>query len=630
MNRKPIRKTTWIIGPILVLSLLAGCGGQAASTPAATSAASTNVAAATTAGSATTTNVAATSSVTKVTATTAAAVAAPTAVAEHVVDLSGATEIVLSGSSITVAGTGADGVSVDGSKVTITRAGAYSLSGTLADGQVVVDTKDEAEVLLVLNGVDISSSTSAPIYIADAEDAVIILANGAKNTVSDGNAYVLEADSDEPNAAIFSKADLTIEGKGALTVEASYNDGIASKDSLTITGGVLTVDAVDDGIRGKDYLFVTGGDFTVQAGGDGLKSDIEDDPALGYVTIEAGVLNVTAGGDAISGQTDVAVAGGELTLTSGGGRQNSIDETASAKGIKGLVRVDITGGIFIIDSADDAIHSNGAIAIQGGAFDIATGDDAVHADASIEINGGDFRITECYEGIESATIAINAGNIHLVSSDDGLNVAGGQDASGMMPGPGRGGRPGRGGATGQDVFATSSSQYLHINGGTIWVDAGGDGIDINGSVEMTDGVLIVNGPTANMNGPLDYDAGFKMTGGYLLAVGSAGMAMAPDASSTQYAVLLNLSSAVRAGSLLHIQSSSGEEIVTFAPTKQVQSIAFSSPSLAKGESYELYVGGSSTGTAMDGLYQGGAYSGGSQAGSFTISSIVTQVGGRMR
>ena len=386
-----------------VLAMLAACGGGQ-KTAATTAAPEANSAASTITDAAAVATAAPAAGAAKVTATLAAAPAAAgskatVAVEQHAVDNAEVIRIVLNGKSITVAGDGiaTGAVVIDGSKVTITRAGAYSLSGTLADGQIVVDTEDKAAVLLVLDGVDIHSATSAPIYIADAKDAVLILADGATNAVSDENAYVLEAESDEPNAAIFSKADLTIEGNGVLTVEANYNDGIASKDSLTITGGVLTVDAVDDGLRGKDYLLVTGGDLTVRAGGDGLKSDIEDDVTLGYVTIEAGVLNVTAGGDAISGQTNVTVAGGELKLTSGGGSQGRIDETISAKGIKGVARVDITGGTFTIDSADDAIHSNNSIVIQGGAFDIATGDDAVHADTTVEINGGDFRITECYE-----------------------------------------------------------------------------------------------------------------------------------------------------------------------------------------------------------------------------------------
>ncbi|MCU0485024.1 MAG: hypothetical protein MUC85_02840, partial [Anaerolineales bacterium] len=159
------------------------------------------------------------------------------------------------------------------------------------------------------------------------------------------------------------------------------------------------------------------------------------------------------------------------------------------------------------------------------------------------------------------------------------------------------------------------------------VDAYGDGLDINGSMEMTGGVVLVNGPVENMNGALDYDGTFNLTGGYFLAVGSAGMAMAPSSSSTQNSVLVNFSGYAQAGALLHIQDSAGEELFTFAPTRQYQSVLFSSPALEEGETYTVYMGGSSSGTAVDGLYQGGAYSGGTELGSFEISGIITQIGG---
>lgn len=623
-------KTTFWLVWILVLSMLAACGSQGTAAQLTARANSDNTNAGTTTAAQDAGNASAG------TGSTTASAAAGSKDAVEVIhatwDSFAVIEISLNDDAITVTGAGA---SVDGRKVTITSAGTYSLSGTLSDGQVIVDTEAEEPVVLILNGVTIHSATSAPIYIADAKEAVIILAPGTTNTVSDSDAYTLEEGSDEPNAAIFSKADLTIEGSGSLTVTGNYNDGIASKDGLVVASGTLIVNAADDGIRGKDHPIVQGGTITVTAGGDGLKSDNAEDTTRGYILIESGVINVVAGGDAITAQTDVLITSGELTLTTGGGSRGRIAADVSAKGIKGLTRVVIDGGTFTIDSADDAIHSNKDIIIHGGTFAIATGDDAIHADASIEINDGDFAVTTCYEGIESAAITINGGDFHIAASDDALNVAGGNDGSGMMAGPGRGGRPGMGGAPGamrgQDAFATSGSYYLHINGGHIVVDAAGDGIDINGSVVMTGGVLIINGPTQNMNGALDYDRSFQITGGYLLAVGSAGMAQAPDTSSTQYTVLLNLSSAVRAGTLVHLQDSQGGAILTFAPAKDYQSIVFSSPALAKG-TYDVYFGGSATSTATDGLYQGGAYTGGSKAGSFTISSIVTQVGsgGRMR
>lgn len=522
--------------------------------------------------------------------------------------------IVLNGDSATVDGNGA---SADGSIVTIDAAGTYSLQGTLNDGQIIVDTDDDELVRLILDGVDIHSSTSAPLYVADAAEVVIVLADGTQNTLTDGTTYVLpDPTSDEPNAALFSTADLTITGDGALTVHGNTNDGIASKDGLLIAGGTLTVDALDDGIRGKDYVVVEDGNLTVAAQGDGLTSDNEEDASLGYVAIEQGTVTIDAGGDAITAQSDVLIAAGNFVLTAGGGSGSTVDGTTSAKGIKGQASVTIDGGTITIDAADDAVHSNGVIVIDDGTFSIATGDDGMHADTSLTIAGGNIDITESYEGLESAVIIIDAGDIHVVSSDDGLNVAGGNDASGF------GGRPG----PGQDLFATSSDQYLNIHGGTIVIEAAGDGIDINGSVDMTGGLLIVNGPTEQMNGALDFDAGFTISGGTVIAAGSAGMAQVPGASSSQNSVLIYFSTTQPAGSLVHITNSAGENVLTFAPDKAYQSLAFSSSALVQGETYTVYVGGSTAGTVQDGVYTDGSYRGGTEYASFTVSSAVTQVG----
>ncbi len=548
---------------------------------------------------------------TVVVADAAAAVAGNSAVA-----------ITLSGDAIAADGAG---VMVDGNVATITAAGTYTITGALSDGQIVVDTEDEAVVALVLNGVDISNSTTAPIAILNAEDAVIVLADNTANNVTDATSYVFpNAEEDEPNAAIFSNAGLTISGNGSLTVTGNANDAISSDDMLVIAGGTITVSAVDDGLRGKDTLLIQGGTLNVIAGGDGLKSDNEDDATLGYVAIEGGSINVAAQGDAIAAQTDVLITGGEFTLSAGGGSGAQIAADASAKGIKGLANVLIDNGTFVIDSADDAIHSNGNITINGGVFTLNTGDDGMHADATLTINGGNIAIPTSYEGLESAVITINAGDINLTSSDDGINVAGGVDGSGQMAGPGRGGR-GPGGPTGE-VTTYTGSYYLNINGGAILVNAQGDGLDANGAIEMTGGVVVVNGPTEQMNGALDYDGTFNISGGTLIAVGSSGMAQAPTTSSTQSAVLLNVNGQ-SAGTLINIQHAAGESVLTFAPAKAYASILFSSPDLAQGTEYTLYLGGSATGTAVGGLYTDGTYSGGSEYGSFTQSSVVTALGG---
>lgn len=567
----------------------------------------------------------------------AAAALAETAATQEPVAVVDAAAAVADSSAVAIALNGdaisADSaaVSINGRVATITAAGTYTLSGALTDGQIVVDTEDEAVVTLVLNGVDISNSTTAPIAILNAEDVVIVLADNSANNVTDASSYVFpNAEEDEPNAAIFSNADLTISGNGSLTVTANYNDAISSDDALTITGGAITVSAVDEGLRGKDYLLIQGGTINVMAGGDGLKSDNEDDTTLGYVAIEGGVINVAAQGDAISAETDVLITGGEFNLSAGGGSGAQIAEDASAKGIKGQANVLIDNGTFVIDAADDAIHSNGNITINGGTFTLATGDDGLHADVTLTVNGGSITIPTSYEGLESAVITINAGDINVTASDDGINVAGGTDSSGQMAGPGRGGRGqgGPGGQTSESVTYTGS-YYLYINGGTILVNANGDGLDANGAIEMTGGLVVVNGPTESMNGALDYDGTFNISGGTLIAVGSAGMAQAPTTGSTQNSVLLGVGNQA-AGTLINLQNAAGESVLTFAPAKTYAAILFSSPDLAQGEEYTLYLGGSATGTSLDGLYTDGTASGGSAYGSFTPSSVVTTLGGQSR
>jgi len=519
-------------------------------------------------------------------------------------------QIMLKGNSIEVNSSRAI---VDGSKVTIVATGTYSIIGSLLDGQIIVDAADDDTVRLLLNGLDIHNSTGAPLYILNALKTIIILAENTDNHVQDAAAY--QQSTEEPNAAIFSKTDLTIFGGGSLTVNGMYNDGIASKDGLIISSGNITVNAADDGIRGKDYLILNGGNITVHAEGDGLKSDNDEGPGKGYILIRDAVINITCGMDAIQAATDVVIRYAECEISTGGGSRSSIYADNSAKGIKAAGNVTIDDGIYMIDAADDAIHSNSGLVINGGSFSIATGDDGIHADSVLVVENGEISISASYEGIESAMITINDGEIHIVSSDDGLNGAGGRDGSGM-------GGPGMGGPL-RDNFNATGDYSLTINGGYIAIDAMGDGIDVNGTIEMNGGDVIVHGPTSDMNSALDYDASFKITGGFLVGAGSSRMAQAPGTGSIQYSILLNLRSKKPAGTLFHIQSRDGNEILSFTPAKDFQSIAFSSPSLKKGTTYDVFIGGSSTGTLRDGLYLEGAYSPGTNVSSFTVSLTTT-------
>ncbi len=616
-------KLVFITAYVLLMTALVACGATPAPAVSSVAPASvTNTTVGSTVKAATTSTVAATSAVT--TTVPVANRKNHDDAKDYIWDASQVVAIKLQGNTISASGAG---VTIEGSTAKITAPGTYSLSGALSDGQIIVNSTAKGIVRLILNGVDLRSSTSAPIYVMSADKAMLVLADNTRNTVTDAKKYTLAPNTDEPNAAIFSKGDLTIFGNGALTVEANFNDGIASKDGLIIASGNITVRAADDGIRGKDYLIVKNGTLTVTAQGDGLKSDNADDATQGFIAIANGTFNITSANDALQAQTDILITNGKFNLVTGGGNSARLGADVSAKGVKAVATAQIDGGTFTIDSADDAIHSNNHVLINGGAFTIATGDDGVHGDATVKINNGAINITKSYEGIESAIITINGGDIRVVSSDDGINSAGGD--GGGMPQPGFRGAPGM--APGQGS-AAASKYWLYINGGYIVVDSGGDGIDVNGSIEMTNGTVIVNGPTVQMNSAVDYDGAFKMTGGFLIATGSSGMAQAPGDSSTQYALLLNLTATQSAGTLVQIRSADGKDVLAFKPTKAFQSIAFSSPALVKGATYDVYLGGSSTGAIKDGLYQGGTATLGAKNTSFTISAIVTCIGatGRFR
>lgn len=545
--------------------------------------------------------------------------------ADHEWDPADEVVVSLEGDTADVTG---DGVTVDGSTVTVTAAGTYRLSGSLTDGQVVVSTSDEGIVRLVLDGVDLTSSTTAPLVVTDAEEVMVVLADGTQSTLTDAGEYVYpDAATDEPNAALFSTADLTLAGDGVLTVEGNAHDGIASKDGLVITGGDITVTAADDGIRGKDYLVVEGGTLDVTSGGDGLKSDDDEDATQGYVSVTAGSVTVEAGGDGVDAFTDVVVTGGELSVTAGGGSGGTVADDVSAKGLKGAVSVVVGGGTVDVDAADDALHANGAVTVTDGTVTLASGDDGVHADATLTVAGGSVTVTDAYEGLESAVITVSGGAVDLTASDDGVNVAGGVDGSGQQTQDAAGAREGGPGGAGgaepsQDAFAEeadTSGYLLTISGGTVLIDADGDGLDSNGSVVMTGGTVVVDGPTEQMNGPIDVNGGFDISGGVLVAVGSAGMAEMPDATSAQASLGLTLGQAYPAGTVIQVTAEDGTPIASFEASKTLESFVLSSPDLVAGASYTVWVGGTAGTPALGGYAADGDTSGATTLGSTTAS-----------
>lgn len=603
---RPKKPTTLAAAMLAAVLTIAGCGATG-ETPSTALGSGTEVAAAAASSGDTdgATAVEATSSPQLVAATEANQVSHADA-DDLNVDPSDVVEITLSGTAAT-ADSGA--VTTDGTTVTISEAGTYSLSGTLADGQVIVAAADTDDVTLILDGVDITNSDGAAIAVMTADEAVVLLADGSTNQLTDGASYSFpDSETDEPNATLYSATDLTIGGTGQLTVNANYNDGITSKDGLAIEGGTISVTAVDDGIRGKDYVIVEAGAISISAGGDGIKADNEEDAERGYVLIADGVVGIVSGDDGVQGATDVLISGGELTIDAGAASE-------SGRAVQAEVLVVISGGTIDAVAADDAIHSNDEITIDGGTITLAAGDDGVHGDYLVTINGGSITITEAFEGIESEVITINDGFINVTSSDDGLNVASAETTTGTTaetsaagPGNGRGARPGGGPGGGDDAVG---EHYIYINGGTTVITITGDlaeqgdGIDANGHVEMTGGVVAVSGPTDTRNSAIDYSGGsFELTGGLFIGTNVDGRnSEGVGSGSSQPSIYLTSTTTISPETLVQITTTDGDNLVSFEPANAYSVVVFSSPDLVDGQAYNVYLGGTTTGDSATSLYE---------------------------
>lgn len=507
-------------------------------------------------------------------------------------------------------------VTVEGTDVIITSAGDYIVKGTLDDGRIIVDADNESDVTLIFAGVEINNDNSSCVYVKSADKVIINLADGTTNILTDGKDYVYDDEAEqEPNAAIFSKDDLVIAGTGKLTVNGNFNNGIASKDDLKITGGEISVTAANNGIKGKDSLVIANANITVDSVGDALKSDNETETEKGYIYIESGIFNIKSGEDGMQAATDIEITDGTFTINTGEGSKvtssgnddwgmpgwgnmgemnnNSSTDTASIKAIKAAGNININGGTFTIDSEDDCIHGNVDVVINGGTFELASGDDGMHADTNLTINDGNVKISKSYEGIEATNIYIVGGTIDVTASDDGLNAAGGNDSSAI-------GRPGMGGFSG-------ASGSINFTGGILTMDASGDGVDSNGTVVFDGGKVIVYGPTNSGNGTLDYQTSWTQKGGSFVGIGSSGMAQMPGNDSSQNSVMITFTSSYGSGDVVIIKDSDGNIVMEIEGKKTFNNVVFSNPDLKDGETYTIYVN--------DEKYD-----------EFTISSVCTTVG----
>lgn len=539
----------------------------------------------------------------------------------------------LNGNSITCK---SDAVTISKTTITLSEEGTYIFSGTLNDGMIVVDAEDSDKLQIVLDDASITSSTSAALYIIEADKVFITLAKGSSNTLTNGGTF--EAiDDNNIDAAAFSKQDLTFNGTGSLTVTSPAGHGIVCKDDLVFTGGTYTVNCASHGLDANDSVRMTNASMTIASGKDGIHSENSDDTTLGFMYIKDGSLKISAEGDGLSAGNSMQINDGTFEITSGGGSTNASkqssdswgnfmggmgggmhgaqgnhptrpdesggqvqpqtdtsttdtdDSSTSIKAIKSSGDMLIKGGTFTIDSADDSVHSNASITVNGGTFNIASGDDAFHADETLTIAAGTIDISTSYEGLEALNIKVTGGDIKLVASDDGLNAAGGTDESGYggIRGNERFGG-GRGGMRGPGGGASASNGSIIISNGNLYVNASGDGIDANGFLEITGGYTVVVGPTRGDTATLDYDTSATISGGTFIGTGAFGMAQTfSDSKQGVVAVSVDNQSA---GTKIELKDSKGNIILSHEPELDFAVVILSSPDVQKGETYTITVG----------------------------------------
>ena len=482
-------------------------------------------------------------------------------------------KITLGGSSISCSD---PGVSVAGRVATLTRDGVYEISGNLTDGRIVVDVGKLEKVQIILKNANISCSTSAALYVKQADKVFVTLDNGTTNSLKTTGDFVA-VDSNKIDGAVFSKEDISFGGGGALTVSTANGNGIVCKKDLKITNGTLSVTATKHAIEAKNSVRIAGGNVTVNAGTDGVHVENVDKADKGYFFSMGGKLNITSDSNGIDAEVGMQIDGGEFTVKSG------------SKSIKCSAGIAINDGKFDIDSMNDGISAGGNLKYRKATATIKCADDGVHASGDFAITSGKIEVTESYEGIEANSLYFAGGEVKITSSDDGINAAGGVDNSG------NGGMDGGAGS----FKAAVARPTVKISGGKITINSRGDGIDANGDVIVSGGETYISASPASDDAPLDYDATATITGGTFIAVGGRGMAKNFGSSSTQGSILYNFS-ALSSGDVT-LKDSAGKLIAKFAPPKQYNSVLVSCPKIAKGKTYTLGACGQTESVTMQSL-----------------------------
>ena len=627
MNKKILTSATSVT--LLAALALTGCSTTSNALASGTTAADSSLGTTATTSSATATDTAASSSSFSTNVKSGEKLDVDTHYSEQDLswDTSSETAIDLSNPTAT------DGVTVEDGTLTITKAGTYKLSGEY-QGQIKVETADSDAVRLVLDNANITNSSGAALNVVNADEVILYSASGTTNTISDGADYTATGE-DDPDAVVYSKADMTIAGEGTLKVNGNHEDGIHTSDGLVIASGTLEVNAANTGIKGKDYVDILGGTINVTAQQDGIKSTNDTDEGKGWTRLSNGTVTVNAGDDGFKASRVVEISGGSLTV-------EQSDEGIEAQ------YINVSGGDVNVTSADDGMNASLKTSDSESTDSSANTSDTANQQQNNQqqgsLPGGQQNGTsnQQQQGMgqppamsgtsqdgtsqngasgtaQQQNNTQNQGNQNMGqppampggNAQDGTSQNGttgtGQQGMGQPP---QGGMPGGGGGTFEVIDAA-----INVSGGHVTVNAEGDGIDSNGVTTLSGGTLIVNGPSQGGNAALDTNGDLLLNGATVLSGSTADMFEAPSTNSTSGYLKLTNSSGFEQGSTVQVADSSGKVVANYKVTKSnVQLVLVSSSSIVKGQSYTVYT----TTSAVDSNAASLA-SGATELGSFTAS-----------
>ncbi|WP_343747792.1 carbohydrate-binding domain-containing protein [Fluviicola sp.] len=494
----------------------------------------------------------------------------------------------MNGGNLTVHSSG-DGIDAESENIEL-NCGSINIVSTSADVKAL-----KCDSIFVMNGGNLTVSVAGD-QSKGIKCGSRMYFNGGQITANTSGAAVLSASGSgtEPSYSSLLSGDSAMFFNGTeitLTTTGQGSRGISCDGNVTITDGSITITSSGNGatytnstgvtdsyhgacVRVNGDLTVSGGTTNLSNSGKGGKGiDVDGAMVVGDGTSNP-VLNITTTGTSI-------------TVTSGGG------------GGPG-------GGTSGTYDEAKAMKADGNVTLNSGAWHITSADDGVKSGGTVTINAGELLITNSKEAIEAPFITVNGGNVSLVATDDGFNATHGTVSGGTE---------------------SNDGSLLKITGGYVVVSTtGGDGIDSNGSIQISGGTVIVHGPQSSPELGMDYNGTSTVSGGFVVISGPGQqMLQGFNTTSTQRSFILKTSSTIAANTLFHVMDASGNKLFTFKPVRGYQTMVFSSPNITNGTQYKIYTTGSDSGTEANGLYTGGTYTPGTLKSTFTATNTVTTV-----